>query len=349
LKSLLLFFGPIFLPKAIAKYRSLRAAPSIHGIPIRPIPPNVSRALLILTITTLAFLLKTLPPSSPTNIFTLTSSRLQIPTDVLFTRLSALRPLGLTPTDETLRSKISSLESRLLYLQFGPDALTDCQFCNAEDPNSYLYYSLPSLLTSHLFNLCVLALVTSGLFTGKEGARWRTTATLTAGAVALMDIFFVSSYDYKTNARATRLEDIDFFFWKIRIWRGIGIAFIDGLLGWLLYLSSTNRAFLNPPSTTERIEASTKVLDAVRSKMSAMGILRNTINRDEELRARSQGYWVHEGRVMGELMQEREVVDGVRNALDGRINMATITTDAEAYAQSVIAPLQGTLEINGNI
>jgi hypothetical protein len=120
------------------------------------------------------------------------------------------------------------------------------------------------------------------------------------------------------------------------------------MLGWLLYLSSTNRAFLNPPSTAERIEASTRILDVVRSKMSAMGILRNTINRDEELRGRSQGYWIHEGRVMGELMQEREVVDGVRNALDGRINMATITADAETYAQSVIAPLQAA-GMNGNI
>jgi len=315
----------------------------------RPFPLNNRLLPPLHILARLAFLLKTLPPFSQANVFTLTSSRLQIPTDVLFTRLSALRPQGLTSADETLRSKISSLESRLLYFQFGPDVLTDCQFCNADDPNSYLYYSLPSLLIPHLFNLCVLALITSGLFTGKEGAPWRTTATLAAGAVALIDIYFVSTYDYKANARATRLQDIDFFFWKMRVYRGIGIAFIDGLLGWLLYLSSTNRAFFDPPSTAERIEASTRVLEVVRSKMSAMGILRNTVNRDEELRARSQGYWVHEGRVMGELMQEREVVDGVRNALDGRINMATITADAEAYAQGVIAPLQGTPGMNGNI
>ncbi|KAH8779204.1 hypothetical protein F5882DRAFT_329462 [Hyaloscypha sp. PMI_1271] len=346
IKSLSLFFGPILLPKALAYYRSLRAAPSIHGIPIRPVPPNVSRALLILTLTTLIFLLSTLPPFAPTNIFTLTSSRLQISTDVLFTRLSTLRPL--IPTDEILRSKISSIESRYLFFQFGPDVLTNCQFCKAEDPNSYLYYSLPSLLAPHLFNLCVLALVTSGLFTGKEAAMWRTTATLAAGAMMLIDTYFVATYDYKANARALRLEDIDFFFWKMRVWRGIGLAFVDGMLGWLLYLSSTNRAFLTPPSTAERVEASTRMLDVVRSKMSAMGILRNTINRDAELRARSQGYWVHEGRVMGELMQEREVVDGVRNALDGRINMATIRADAETYAQSVIAPSQ-VPGMNGNI
>ena len=226
--------------------------------------------------------------------------------------------------------------------------LTECQFCNAEDPKSYLYYSLPSLLAPHLVNLCVLALVTSGLVVGKDAAIWRTTATLAAGALVLIDVYFVASYDYKANARALKLEDIDTFFWKMRVWRGVGIAFVDGVLGWLLYLSSTNRAFLNPPTTAERIESSTRSLDLVRSKMSAMGILRNTINRDEELRARSQGYWIHEGRLMGELMQEREVVDGIRNAMDGRINMATITADAETYAQSVIAPLQAQA-MNGHV
>jgi hypothetical protein len=300
----------------------------------------------VLFLTALIFLISTLPLFSAPNIFSQTSSRLQISTDVLFTRLSTLRPL--TPSDEILRSKIASLESRYLYFQFGPTVLTECQFCNAEDPKSYLYYSLPSLLAPHLFNLCVLAIITSGLVVGKDAAIWRTTATLAAGALVLIDVYFVASYDYKANARALRLEEIDTFFWKMRVWRGIGIAFVDGMLGWLLYLSSTNRMFLTPPTTAERIESSTKTLDLVRSKMSAMGILRNTIYRDQDLRARSQEYWVHEGRLMGELMQEREVVDGIRNAMDGRINMATITADAETYAQSVIAPLQAH-GMNGHI
>jgi hypothetical protein len=163
-----------------------------------------------------------------------------------------------------------------------------------------------------------------------------------------MEVYFVSSYDYQVNARATRLEDVDAFFWKMRTCRGIAIAALDGIIGWLLYLSSTNRAFLKPPSTAERIEVSVKTLEGVRSKMGAMGILRNTINRDDELRSRSQGYWVHEGRLMRELMEEREVVEGVNNALESRINLQTVTADAEAYAQGVFGPLQ-MLGTNGAI
>ncbi|KAG9235046.1 hypothetical protein BJ875DRAFT_283544 [Amylocarpus encephaloides] len=340
IKSLLLFFGPLLLPKALAYYRSVRAGPSIHGVPIRPIPSAVSRALLILFVAASIFLIRTLPPFSPENIFSLTASRLQIPTDVLFTRLSTLRGTGLTDNDNILRTKISSLESRLLFLQFGPDVVTNCQFCTPEDPKSYLYYFLPALLAPHLINLIVIAAVTSGLFTGKEGGVWRTTATIAAGAAAFLDIWLTSTYDARVNARATRLEELNSFFWKMRIYRFIGLSLLDGLLGWLLYLSSTNRAFITAPSPAERIEISMRLLDVVRSKMSAMSIMRNTVSRDESLRERSNQYWVHEGRVMGELMEQRDVMESVNNALENRINMQNISKDAESYANNVVAPLE---------
>lgn len=250
-------------------------------------------------------------------------------------------PGPLTSRDQSLRSSINSLESRLLYFQFGPDVITDCQFCNSDNPNDYLYYAIPAILAPHLLNLCILALVTSGLFTGKEGAIWRTTATITAIAIAIADIYLVSSYKYQENSRALRLEDIDTFYWKMRTYRSLSLAALDGLLGWVLYLSSTNRAFLNPPSAAERVETATRNLDKVRNKLSTVGVLRNTINRDEELRQKSQGYWVQEGRYMGEVMEEREVVEGVNDALAGRIDMATITEDARNYAQSVVVgPMQ---------
>ncbi|TVY94278.1 hypothetical protein LAWI1_G000459 [Lachnellula willkommii] len=347
IKSLLLFFGPILLPKAIAYYRSAKASPAIQGVSIRPIPPLVSRALIILFVVASAFFIRTLPFYAPENIFSLTSSRLQIPVDVLFTRLSALRQGGLTTSDNTLRAKLSSLDSRLLFFQHGPDVLTNCQFCSAEDPKSYLYYSIPSILAPHLFNLCVLALATSGLLAGKEGAVWRYTATIAAGAAVVVDLYLVSSYDQAANAKATRAEDIDPFFWRMRVYRLLGLAAIDGLLGWVLYLSSTNRAFIKPPTTQERVEASTKVLESVRSRLGTLAVLKNTIYRSSELRANNAEYWVREGVIMGEVMEHRDVVEGVNSALGNRIDISSIARDAEAFAQS-IGPSQLQMA-NGNI
>lgn len=81
-------------------------------------------------------------------------------------------------------------------------------------------------------------------------------------------------------------------------------------------------------------------LMAVKSKLSALGIVKNTALRDEELRSRSQAYWTHEVRLMSEVMEEREVIEGVNDALSNRINIQEITRDANAYAENVVQPLQ---------
>jgi hypothetical protein len=326
----------MLLPKAISYYKSIRAAPAGEKS-IRPVPPYVNRALTILFAVSLFSLISTLPFFSPENIFAVTQSRIQVPIDVLFTRLSSLRTHGLTDFDNLLRQKLISLESRLLYFQYGPDAIANCLFCKAEDPTSYLYYGLPAILTPHLFSLCVLALVTSGLFVGPEGAVWRTSATIGAITLAIAEVWMVSTYEHQGNARATRIEDIDAFFWKMRIYRGVAIAALHGIVGWLMYLSSTNRAFGTPPSASERIEGSLKHLELARSKVNATGVMRNTISRDPALRARTQAYWVDEGRMMGEYMEDREVVEGVNNALENRINIATISKDADIYAHNLMA------------
>jgi len=80
--------------------------------------------------------------------------------------------------------------------------------------------------------------------------------------------------------------------------------------------------------------------------MSGVALLKNTIQRDNELRDKSSDYWVREGMMMGEVMEERDVVEGVNNALENRLDMNTITRDAEAYAQIIIRPPQVS---NGNI
>jgi hypothetical protein len=340
-KSLLFVLGPIFLPKAISYYRSFRNAPGVPGKPVRPIPPAVSRALVILFVFAITSLVFTLPYFSPENIFTRTQSRLQIPTDVLFTRLHALRPQGLSEYDNQLREKLASLESRLLYFKFGPNVIANCLWCKSENPSSYLYYTVPGILGNHAFNLCALSLVTSGLFVGNEGAIWRRTACISAIALACVDMWLVNSIDHQKNARATKLEDVKTFYWTMRMYRGIGIAVLDASLGWVMYLSSTNRAFVTPLTAAERVETAIRVLEGTRSKMSAAGVIRNTVIRDESLRDRNQAYWVHEGRLMREMMENREVLEGVNNALENRINIDRITQDAEIYAGKVVEGIPG--------
>lgn len=119
------------------------------------------------------------------------------------------------------------------------------------------------------------------------------------------------------------------------MFRGIAVALADALVAGLLCLSSTNRMFVVPPSAAERMETAMRVLENARAKLHAVGVLRNVVVRDEGLRRKSEAYWRKEGQVMGEVMDEREVVEGVRSALSGRIQVARVEEDARKYAEGL--------------
>lgn len=80
-----------------------------------------------------------------------------------------------------------------------------------------------------------------------------------------------------------------------------------------------------------------KVLDNVRGRLSATGIVRNAMVRDEGLRRRGEGYWKREGVVMQEVMGEREVVEGLRGALEsGRVQVGRVEEEASRYVEGVM-------------
>ncbi|KAJ1338201.1 tail-anchored protein insertion receptor [Microdochium nivale] len=339
IRSLLLFFGPMLLPRLIRWYKDFRSGTNRHGLRVRPIPPQAFRAILLLVTVAGVLLVLALPAFAPENVFVITQSRLQIPTDTLYNRVSSLRPDNvLTDVDQALRAKFVSLESRLLYLQYGPDVLADCPFCSSDDIKSYFYYAVPSLLGRHLVNLVALSLATSEAVAGREGMQWRRYTTIAAAVGAAVDVYLVSNYNHQANARAPRLQELDMFFWTSRAYRSVALAGLDLVFAVLLFLSSTNRAFATPPSPAERIEAATRSLMATRSKLSAFGVLKNTSIRDEDLRSRTMAYWQHEGHLMREMMEDREVIEGVNDALENRINIQNITKDADVYVASLLPP-----------
>lgn len=153
--------------------------------------------------------------------------------------------------------------------------------------------------------------------------------------LAVVECYLVGSYEWRTNARAVRPEQYVHFFWRMRVVRGIIVALADMLVAGLLWLSSTNRMFVVPPSAAQRMETAMRLLENARGKLHAVGIMRNVVVRDEGSRRRSEAYWRKEGQVMGEVMDEREVVDGVRNALSGRIQVAKVEEEAKKYAEGM--------------
>ncbi|KAL8842757.1 MAG: hypothetical protein Q9176_002393 [Flavoplaca citrina] len=347
LKTLLFTLGPFLLPRLLSYFRSYRhAASKTKRIPIRPLPPHLYRSLNILFISTLLALTSTHPYFSPENIFTTTNSRIQTPTDVLFTRLASLRPNGtLTSLDISLKPRIASLDARCLYLQYGPEILTHCPFCVSDEPLSYFWYALPAILYPHILHLFALGAATSSVIARKEGSRWRNTAVMIGVGLAVCECWIIGSRDWKANARAIRAEDLDHFYWGKRVWRGVGFAVVDVVLAGLLWVAGTNRWFVVPPTVGERMESALRMFEGARGRMAALGVVRNVVVRDEGLRRRGEGYWRKEGAVMAEVLEEREVVEGIRGALgSGRISVSQVEEDAKKYAEGIVGPMNATLQ-----
>lgn len=342
--------GPILLPRLITWYRTQRAKANAVPQAVQPLPKNVRWAMNILFCSALLAFTSSLPYFAPEDIFMTTSSRLQTPNDVIFTRLALLRgnQNELVGDDAILRSKLASLDARLLYLTYGPDVVTHCPFCNSDQPMSYLYYALPAILLPHLLHAAALGLATSSALSEKYGSRWRNIAASVGIALACFECYLFGAYDWKANARAYRPEEYVHFYWRVRVWRGLVIVIADLLLASCLYLCSTNRFFVIPVTSAERMETAIRALEMSRGKLNALGVMRNVTARDEALRQRTDVYWKRERQIMGEVMDEREVVEGVKNALSGKIKVTQVEEEARKYAEGITTWPQAQLA-NGSL
>lgn len=301
-KSLLIFFGPIILPRLINAYRGLRVSIATSPPPC-PLPAAAGRALNVLFASVVLFLTLSLPfnPHAPEpNIFTQTRSRINTPTDVIFHRLSRLRSDNLlTDADTLLREKLTSLGARKVYLTFGPDALTSCQYCSFDNLNTYLLYYLPfNVLLPHLAHLLILGVATSAPFAGRECARWRTKFTFAGLVLAALDIWIVSTHDpIQAASPAVRAGQAppSGLYNTITLLRPLVFTICDSVCAMIIWLSATNRFFFKPPSPVEQLDKAVstalQVLTGANSKLHTTSVTRNAVVRDKALKGRDDVYW----------------------------------------------------------
>lgn len=317
------------LRNGLQYYRSLRSSYAANKPSIRPLPAPLNTALNALFVSALLAFLSTLPYFSPENVFAVTKSRLQTPTNVLFNRLAALRPLS--ARDELLRASMETKEGRLVYLAYGPDVLAGCTWCQESEPWSWFIHALPALLAPHLAHLAVLGLSTSRFMTGAEGARWRYHAAAAGLVIAALDVYAVYSYDMRLNTRSLSSNDLDAFFWRARTIRGLVMVAVDVALAGTLWAAGTNRLFVQAFSTAERLGVVEQALTRANFMLWAGGNVRNAVARHRRLAEVGEAYWTTEG----EIYEEREVVNALRGALS-RIDTRELEIKASGMAKQVV-------------
>ncbi|KAJ6123713.1 hypothetical protein N7471_011030 [Penicillium samsonianum] len=366
-KSLLIFFGPVLLPRLITAYRSLRVSIASRPPP-RPLPAAPGRALNILFGGIVFFLLLSLPfnPHAPEpNIFSQTRSRLNTPTDVIFNRLARLRPDNfLTEADNLLQSKFTSLGARKVYLTYGPDALVSCQYCSFDNLYTYLMYYLPfHVLLPHLGHLLLLGVATSAPIAGREASRWRTKFTLAGLVLAAIDIYIMATYDAIQGApRSVRAGQTppSSIYNNITLLRPLAFVVCDVICSLVLWLSATNRFFFKPPSTVEQVDEAVSVavqtLMGANTKLHAASVTRNAVVRDSALKNRDDLYWrtmvasenptqgPGEGgeQILNNIWEEEEVARAMSRVMAGQggIDLAQLGVNANDFVRKVTEGLE---------
>jgi hypothetical protein len=258
---------------------------------------------------------------------------------VILTRLKAIRPL--TAEDELLRKVFDAggLEARLLYARFGPGVVLGCPFGEMGEAWGWLLYALPGIAGWHLVHLVLLGLATSEVLCGRDAAGWRTIAILGGAGLAMLEVWAVAGYDDATNLRSARVGDVDFLYWKGLVWRGVGLATFDALLGWVVWLQGTGRGFVQRRNLGERVAEQTRLLEGMLGKARGLGIIRNGVGRDREMRGVLERYWTKDEEVMRDVFEEPEVVQAQRKAL-ASVDIGQIGADAEKYVDGVLGGVQ---------
>lgn len=330
IQTLLFVLGPIVYPKVRAFYRSHRTS-----TPPQPLSTRSRFLLNVLFLTGLGALASTY--FQPENIFKATRSRLLTPQNVLFERLSKLRPL--TADDEVLRDKLSTKSGRLLYTAYGPGPLSACTWCKTDEPLSYLFFALPNMAAAHLAHIVVLGLVTSSSLS-EHGGVWRTSATIAGLGLFLAEMYYIG-FATNPNAHGTMAEAV-WLFEQVRLWRGVAMAAVDGVLGYMLWLSGTRRWTVGLEGTmvNEKIEMAAKGLEGAIGKLVTETHLKQTVMRDERLRGLVVEAWVREQKASKDIYDDEGVKQAKMN-LVGRVDMERLVREAQEKSEALVGSISG--------
>ncbi|KAM5455669.1 hypothetical protein MaudCBS49596_001570 [Microsporum audouinii] len=379
IKALSIFFAPILIPKAIALFRSVHSHIT-NRPPLQALPPLASRALNILFFSTALFLALSLPSGSnilsnnsfgTNDIFKLTSSRFNTPTELLFSRLRRLggRYEVESEHDLTLKKLFSSPTARALYLQLGPEPLIACPFCSLDSSITYLFYYLPfNTLVPHLFHFLVIGIVTSSSIVGPKVARWRNKFLIGSVALLMIELCVILRATSPLFSLSTNTPSGQRNKWtqiyshypdapaslhvRLITLRPLAFTLFDVICAALIYLSATNRLFYTTTTRAEQAQqlvsiSATAMLNSV-SRLQAVSVVRNTIARDLELSAVYDAYF-QKKRNDEWVWREEEVVEAVAKVMNDKAlqtgnrksENGSVIIDADDYVEKITAGLEG--------
>lgn len=371
---LLPILGPIAYRKGMGLYRQYKSPKrqsKIHPLGLRNL-----RIIVILAVTGFLFLFGYIPLSraaSNPNLFELTNSRIQTPSDVIKSRLInlyaapakvndlsspeavanmpwSLRRTAKFATSEDwdrLFSRMLTLDGRVLYTAYGTSAYLYCDFCRTDYPPSFLTFSMPTIAAPYLFSLLIILLATRGpkkyLATVQSG-QWSQTFSLLCLGGMIIEVAFLAKYplspQYANNVVAADLAGLHFPFSSYVTARGIFLGCLNLTLAVLVYLGGTGRAYDNSFSedgyyrTTQRL---IQALDFDINKLRVATLLHSdVIAPNPEFRKAYEIWGANASESLKQIEKDEAVKEAKQNAKQRKQAMLkTVEVEAKALVDRI--------------
>lgn len=335
MQTVVLLLGPVVLPKLIATIRSLRAGGSNASPKVLARSARLSINILVAII--IVALASSFQYFQDENIIRAVGARLLMtPSDVLSHRLELLRLKQgfdrLQSDDTKLLDFLKSRDGRLLYATFGPKPILNCTWCSISNPTTYLYYAIPTIALPHVVHVALLGLITSTSLSA-EGKTFRIHATVAGIGVALGEMILLYNFELPINTRAIKQDDVIWYHWRLRAYRGVLIAALDSALAIILYLHHSGRYGLNRVTDREKIEAITNSLDSTIGNVRMGLFVKSASVRSGSISKRAMEFWDNE------LLEKKTVsaeVEEARASVLERVNEDLMTDEAFKFISALL-------------
>ncbi|KAI5780316.1 hypothetical protein DFH27DRAFT_657043 [Peziza echinospora] len=286
----------------------------IRKAPNPPLKTPIATEIMLnlLYITTIVAFCSTFAAFYKENFFEATQSQLlETSTENVFNKYKALRPEYSEKGDEDLWRRLQSEEGRILYARFGPNTLGGCEWCTVTDPASFLVYQLPTSFAIHLAHIGVLFLATSSrlpfLGLNRPGNVWQSYAIWIAFGIMVGEIYMLTKHPTE-NLESESPEDDTYTYRSIIFYRGLLMAVLDGVLGFLINFTASGRLDYNIlKSTAERVEDVGKSMERGINGIVSAVCLKQAIMRESHLRQRATSFWEREEKDDRNLMRNPTV------------------------------------------
>ncbi|THU96232.1 hypothetical protein K435DRAFT_664817 [Dendrothele bispora CBS 962.96] len=277
-------------------------------------PPNLRKILSSLVLLHSLFILYNIIVLQPPNLFTRLGLPLGTPTD-------SIRSILLMNSDEPtlpkhieqLLTRLGSFELRTLYVRFGHDVVTSCEFCSTF--NDFALYAFPAPLLSYIREIALIGLITL------QGTRHEQHRSLGVGV--LIASILGEAYLTTTSLIQIPQNDAGVIMWHDVLYIVRQIVFL-ALPPVIHFVLPPSRSFLVPgmtvpggpniPVPQTPHSAAVMTLQALVPKLQLLRHARGAIMRNPTLRDAATEWWNTE-RQEGEWIREDEIVQSTARQL----------------------------------